>query len=88
VFLSGINSSKRAARRWKMMKDVVVQGFAEQMKNVNKSGIWCILMKLNLDKGTVTCIEMGLNVGLEIGFSTMKMLHLTTHSLSEFLDQT
>jgi hypothetical protein len=36
AFLSGINDSKRVARTWKIMKELVVQDRREPMK------IWCI----------------------------------------------
>jgi hypothetical protein len=41
VFFSGIHDSKRVARTWKMMKEVVVQDFTEPVKMLKKCGIWC-----------------------------------------------
>jgi hypothetical protein len=40
--LSGINSSKRVARMWKTVKEVVVQDLTNPMKKLKKCGIWCI----------------------------------------------
>jgi hypothetical protein len=41
VFLSGINGSKRVARMWKMMKDLIVQDLTEPLKMWKKCGICC-----------------------------------------------
>jgi hypothetical protein len=42
VFSSGKNGSKRIARTWKMMKELVVQDFIEPKKIMKKCGICCI----------------------------------------------
>jgi hypothetical protein len=42
VFLSSINGSKRVARMWKGMKEVVIQYLTDPMKMLEKCGIWCI----------------------------------------------
>jgi hypothetical protein len=39
AILDGINGSKKVARTWKMMKEVVVQDFTEPMKMLKKCGI-------------------------------------------------
>jgi len=46
VFLSGINSSKRVVRMWKMMKEVAVQDFTKLMKILKKCRIWCIQVNI------------------------------------------
>jgi hypothetical protein len=42
VFECGINGSNRVARKWKMMKQVVVQDLTEPEKMVKNCRIWCI----------------------------------------------
>jgi sugar diacid utilization regulator len=39
VLLTGINSSKRVSRMWRIMKEVVVQDLRELMKTLKKCGI-------------------------------------------------
>jgi len=47
MFLSDINGSKRVARTWKIMKEVVVQALTEVMKMLKKCRIWCIQIVIN-----------------------------------------
>jgi len=42
VFLSSINGSKKVARTWKMMKEVVIRGPTELMKMLQKCRLWYI----------------------------------------------
>jgi SpoU rRNA methylase family enzyme len=42
VFLSGIDGSKRVARRPKVMKVIVIQDLTEPMEVLKKREIWCI----------------------------------------------
>jgi hypothetical protein len=83
VFLSGINSSKRVVRTWKMMNKVVVQELTELMKMLKKMWnlvhsdrcLWIrtMVVQLNLDKKNG---EKGLNFGSTIGFSNVMLLQL------------
>jgi hypothetical protein len=56
-----------AGKVWNLVHSVSIRGVA---------------LQLNLDKETVTCIERGLNFGPTIVFSTMTLLQLARHSLS------
>jgi hypothetical protein len=42
--MSAINGSKKVPRTCKVMKDVAIQDFRDEMKMLNKSGNWCIQM--------------------------------------------
>jgi hypothetical protein len=42
VFLNNTNRSKKVVRKWKMMKEVIVQYFREPMIMFKKWRIWCI----------------------------------------------
>jgi hypothetical protein len=48
VFLRGINGSKRVAKTWKMMKDVVGHHLTEPMKVLRKCGIRCIQVEVEV----------------------------------------
>jgi hypothetical protein len=50
MFLSGINDSKRVARTWNLMKEVVVQDLTEPIKMLNKCRICCILIDVYISQ--------------------------------------
>jgi hypothetical protein len=44
VFLSGMNSSERVTRMWKMVEEVVIQDLIDPMRMLKKCGICFILI--------------------------------------------
>jgi hypothetical protein len=48
--MSHVNGSKRVARMWKMMKEVVIKDLMELIKTLKKRGIWCILIDIKVSQ--------------------------------------